>query len=71
MELHGVKLTRAKIPEGELIYTEGDPSTCAFLLRSGTIEIFKNMNGEDRLLTEVSGEELLGEMGLIDTQLAA
>ena len=66
MELYGVKKTRIKLPEGETLFTEGDPSDCAFLMESGTVEIYKNIDGEDRLLTEVGGGELLGEMGLID-----
>lgn len=51
---------------GELIFSEGDTPTGAFLIESGRIEISTTQFGERRVLGELGPGMLLGEMAVID-----
>lgn len=51
---------------GELIFSEGDAPTGAFLIESGCIEISTTQFGEHRVLGELGPGMLLGEMAVID-----
>lgn len=51
---------------GQLIFSEGDAPTGAFLIESGRIEISTTQFGEHRVLGELGPGMLLGEMAVID-----
>lgn len=51
---------------GELIFSEGDAPTGAFLIESGRIEISTTQFGEHRVLGELGPGMLIGEMAVID-----
>jgi len=51
---------------GDLIFSEGDAPTGAFLIESGRIEISTLQFGEHRVLGELGPGMLLGEMAVID-----
>lgn len=51
---------------GQLIFSEGDAPTGAFLIESGRIEVSTVQFGERRVLGELGPGMLLGEMAVID-----
>ena len=62
-------MTIKSFAPGEYLCREGDLSDCAYLIQSGTVSILKtNTDGEDVFLTQLGGEEYIGEMGLIENR---
>jgi rhodanese-related sulfurtransferase len=58
-------LDRRRFEPGEAIFKEGaDPQGEAYLIHSGTVEIRRTFDGENRLLNTMGDGELLGEMAL-------
>ncbi|MBF0461958.1 MAG: HlyD family type I secretion periplasmic adaptor subunit [Magnetococcales bacterium] len=54
---------------GQLIFREGEPSTCAYQVVTGQVELFKQSpNGPLRLAILGKGE-IFGEMGIIDNSV--
>jgi CRP-like cAMP-binding protein len=53
---------------GEILYREGDPSSHALLVESGSVEVLQGGPENPRVVGTVSANEVLGEMGLIDEQ---
>ncbi len=51
---------------GELLFSEGDPPTTAFLIEKGQIEIRANQGGTDVVLSVLGPGDLVGEMAVID-----
>lgn len=52
-------------PAGAVIIREGDDSQTAFFLHAGRVGLFKQVNGEQRPLTELAEGELFGEMAYL------
>jgi len=51
----------------EVIFREGDPSTCMYRIESGKVGIFLGYGQASQTrLTELSAGQFLGEMGLLD-----
>lgn len=50
----------------ELIFTKGDPSEFAYVIRSGEVEILRNYPDDPIRLAVLDDGELFGEMGLVD-----
>lgn len=50
---------------GQTIFSEGDPSDCAYVVLSGRVEIFKKVQKGTVLLSELGQGEIFGEMGII------
>ncbi|MCF6318318.1 MAG: EAL domain-containing protein [Proteobacteria bacterium] len=62
MELSTHKLTFKK---GQRVFKVGDEALCAYIVESGTIDLYA-ISQEDELIASLSKGELLGEMGVID-----
>jgi len=53
--------------KGDIIFKQGDPGRCAYLLKSGSIEIFKTTEEREKIsISILEGKALLGEMSLIE-----
>ena len=52
-------------PPGAVLCREGDPGSSCFIVVEGEVELHKEIGGETRLLTSLSGC-LLGQMALVD-----
>ena len=52
--------------EGEAVFREGDPGDAAYIVESGSVGIFKSVEGEDVQLATMNMGELFGEMAIID-----
>ena len=66
MHVDGEILDEKFISKGDAICRDGDPGEAAYLVETGTIGIFKTVEGEEIQLATRSDGELLGEMAIID-----
>lgn len=58
-------LTKEEIvKEGEVIFNEGEPGSCMYIIYSGKIEIKKG----NQLLAEMDEKDFFGELSLLDTE---
>ena len=57
---------RRVLAAGETLFREGDSGNCAYVVEAGTLEVFRERNGQRELLSNLSAGELIGEMALID-----
>ncbi len=57
---------RRLFPRGTTIFKQGDLADAAYILESGSVQIFKMVNGRRVTLGFVQKWGLFGEMGLID-----
>jgi len=54
--------------KGQTIFKEGDPGNLAYLIRSGTVDIYKVMNNKKILLERLQPGEIFGEMSIISKE---
>ncbi|MBO6521496.1 MAG: cyclic nucleotide-binding domain-containing protein [Rhodospirillales bacterium] len=54
------------LPEGDVLFRDGDPGDAAFIVESGQIGIYKMVEGEQVELAVLNPGELFGEMAIID-----
>jgi CRP-like cAMP-binding protein len=52
--------------KGEIIFLQGTPSNCAYIIESGTIEISDWNDGDKLTIGHLKENDIFGEMGLID-----
>ena len=57
---------RKNLKKGEVIFHEGNPSDCAYIIGVGSIEILESSPGGQKVLGILEDNEIFGEMGLID-----
>lgn len=53
-------------PAGAVIFKAGDPSTAAYLIRSGAVELLRDGPGSGARLAQLGPGEVFGEMSLIE-----
>jgi CRP/FNR family transcriptional regulator, cyclic AMP receptor protein len=61
-------LQRQTLQAGDRIFKEGDEGNLAYVVQSGEIEIFKDINGKNVVLGHVGQGGIFGEMALIDSK---
>ncbi len=54
------------LPKGKYLFKQGDPATSAYILNSGVIAIFKDVDGKRVPVARVKKGEFFGEMAIID-----
>lgn len=59
-------LERVNVSVGEIIFEEGEQADHAYLVASGTVEIFRKAGNRERILATLGHGEIFGEMSLID-----
>ena len=57
------------IEAGHLIFQEGEPGNCAYIIKEGKIELSILSNGQHLPVAVLEKGELFGEMALIDDSL--
>ncbi len=57
---------RKIVPQNSMIFGEGDIANCAYLLKSGKVEITTYRDGKRVLLATIHPNQLFGELALID-----
>ncbi|TAK25899.1 MAG: cyclic nucleotide-binding domain-containing protein [Myxococcaceae bacterium] len=63
--LLGASTTRRFAP-GETLCRQARPATSCFILLSGVIEVVKEADGRERVLTELSEGAIAGQLALVD-----
>jgi CRP/FNR family cyclic AMP-dependent transcriptional regulator len=53
---------------GQVIFKEGDPSNCVYLIKSGTISVRKKKGSEFLEVARIHPKEILGELSFFDRQ---
>jgi DNA-binding NarL/FixJ family response regulator len=54
------------LAKGQVLFKQGDPATSAYILNSGLIGIFKEVDGKKQPIARVKKGEFFGEMAIID-----
>jgi CRP-like cAMP-binding protein len=54
------------LKKGETVFSQGSPSDCAFIINSGAIEIIETTHEGQKVIGQLSENEIFGEMGLIN-----
>ncbi|MDR3438875.1 EAL domain-containing protein [Telmatospirillum sp.] len=55
-----------RVSAGNVLFKEGDPANCAYLVEEGWIEIYTEQDGRRQSLSLIGTGQLFGEMGVID-----
>ena len=66
MYVDGETLNKTFAQKDQVIFREGDPGEAAYLVESGSVGIFKTVEGEEIQLATMKEGELFGEMAIID-----
>ena len=53
-------------PMGDIIFSEGEIGTEMFIIQSGTVELFKSIAGETRVLATLEKGDFFGEMSVLE-----
>lgn len=56
------------LTKGQFLFRQGDPPTSAYILNSGSIAIFKELDGKRIPVARVKKGEFFGEMAIIDSR---
>jgi CRP-like cAMP-binding protein len=59
-------MVERRFPAGEMIFSEGDPSDIAYVIRSGRVEVVKRTPSGMLRLAVLAEGDVLGEMGLLE-----
>lgn len=51
---------------GQRLFSQGDAGDCAYVVQSGTVEIFTEADGHEVAITTIGAGEVLGELSLLD-----
>ena len=62
----GPPLDRVELPAGTLLFSEGEPGSCAYLVMSGRVEIFLTRDNGEMHLAERGPGEIVGEIAILD-----
>ena len=61
-------MTRTHFSEGQVLFSEGEPSDSVFRLLSGFVEVVRELDGDPILLGTVGAGQFIGEMGVIENR---
>lgn len=62
-------LERCYIPEGSLVIKQGDSANCAYLIQSGSVSVYREINGKDVEFAKLGVGQFIGEMALLGDDL--
>lgn len=68
-QLQGV-VTVAAVAKGETIVREGEKGGVLYLVRSGAVDIFQQIDGQEQLLTGLGEGAMIGEVTFLSGELA-
>jgi RsiW-degrading membrane proteinase PrsW (M82 family)/CRP-like cAMP-binding protein len=61
-------IKRSRFSEGQVIFNEGAPGDALYLVTSGEIKLFVQVDGIDTLLRTIRAGEVIGDLALLDGQ---
>ena len=56
---------RVRFDTGEHVVREGEPGDCAYIIESGSLDVFKGLGPDSRLLRTMGAGEVFGEMAIL------
>ncbi|MBV9201928.1 MAG: cyclic nucleotide-binding domain-containing protein [Alphaproteobacteria bacterium] len=56
-------MTRTHFVEGQILFREGDTADSVLRLLSGTVDVFRELDGDPVLLGKIGAGQFIGEMG--------
>ncbi len=56
------------VPEGEVIFKEGDQGDAFFLIRDGEVNVYRNVGDEKKVVALLSDGQFFGEMALLSDE---
>lgn len=56
-------------PDGELIFREGEPGDCMYVIQQGEVEIVKDVGGQEVQLVVRTEGEFFGEMAIFEREV--
>jgi len=59
-------IDRKTLPEGGMIFREGDTGAVAYIVQSGGVVLFKGDGNNKKIITKIGPGAIFGEMSLID-----
>lgn len=57
-----------RLASGEVLFREGDPGTCAYIVEEGALEVWTGPAHQPKVLARLGPESLIGEMALVARQ---
>jgi hypothetical protein len=61
-------MTRTHFAEGQILFSEGEPSDSVFRLLSGFVEVVRELDGDSIVLGRVGAGQFIGEMGIVENR---
>ena len=61
-------MTRTHFAEGQILFREGDTADSVVRLLSGTVDVFRELDGDPVLLGKVGAGQFIGEMGVVENR---
>jgi CRP/FNR family cyclic AMP-dependent transcriptional regulator len=58
-----------QVQSGAIIYREGDPAQAVFMIQNGTVQIHKQVTGEELCLAVLGPGDFFGELSVIENQV--
>ena len=55
-------------PSGEILFRDGDAAETMYVLRSGRVRVFKEVNGREKTLAFIEAGDFFGEMALLNNK---
>ncbi len=55
-------------PSGEVLFRDGDAAETMYVLRSGRVRVFKEVNGREKTLAYIEAGDFFGEMALLNNK---
>lgn len=55
-----------KLAQGDVLFTEGDPSKSMFFVKSGRLLVLKGKGNQEVVLGDIGPDEVVGEMAYFD-----
>ncbi|MBK25223.1 MAG: hypothetical protein CME70_14610 [Halobacteriovorax sp.] len=67
-EANSINFELVSLKAHEALFKEGDKSTSIYVLKSGKLGVFKEHSEGRKLLAEISGRQLVGEMAFLNNE---
>ena len=61
-------MTRTHFAAGQILFREGDTADSVLHLLSGTVDVFRELDGDPVLLGKVGAGQFIGEMGVVENR---
>lgn len=67
-ESNSINFEMVSLSTGDVLFTEGERSTSIYVLKSGKLAVFKEGQTGRKVIAELSGRQLVGEMAFLNAE---